>query len=659
MLSIETESRVAKLFVNLADRERDVELTRQVLASNSDFDAYQAFSALDQEGKKGIDGVNIVDFLRRNGVYSTITETNFIIQFYDENCDNQLSYTEFLNLVLSENNFSLRCLARERVGTSYPKSNMSFNVEYALVKLFEKELELVRSLFSLLDDVKVRYDFNVHSVFHSIQSGCGITAMSMRAFLNRCGATFTDDDIRAIIKRLDFNRDSQVDFCEFHAFFSFPDCCKCCSCRHACSCCCAVSCVGCRSYLARRNMSSMSTSINNGNTSLMTTNARLSPLRRSYDSNNDNMRAMSPEVRRISPNLTIRLSPERRFSPRNSPMRSTNTFINNSKITSNNNYNTVSLRNTSPLRMGTPIRNTSPLRNGNLELRASPVRTYSPRRAYSPPRSPCRSPCHSPCHSPCRSPRHCCHVCHCAPCRCCMMCHCNPCRCCQIAYETGEAAFITYLKEVMNVENQIEKAKIDLALRSDFNVEDAYRIFELDGRGIVTEADLKYGLNQLDIYASANDIKLIMRRGDVRRTGALNYGDFFDLVTPFEKDYRTMVENRLPSSFSPQYNKADVFLLSTKIYLQNLFRLIISSENKLQGIRLGLCMNDARREVKNIYCEIDRTGLGVISDLDLSAFFKRKGVYCSDRESGLAYIRLDRNRNGKVELWEISEEISE
>ena len=119
-----------------------------------------------------------------------------------------------------------------------------------------------------------------------------------------------------------------------------------------------------------------------------------------------------------------------------------------------------------------------------------------------------------------------------------------------------------------------------------------------------------------------------------------------------------MVENRLPSSFSPQYNKADVFLLSTKIYLQNLFRLIISSENKLQGIRLGLCMNDARREVKNIYCEIDRTGLGVISDLDLSAFFKRKGVYCSDRESGLAFIRFDRNRNGKVELWEITDEVS-
>lgn len=124
----------------------------------------------------------------------------------------------------------------------------------------------------------------------------------------------------------------------------------------------------------------------------------------------------------------------------------------------------------------------------------------------------------------------------------------------------------------MSIETQIEKAKIDLSLRSDFNVEDAYRIFELDGRGIVTEADLKYGLSLLDIYASSTDIKLLMRRADTKHTGSINYADFFDLVTPFEKDYRIMVENRLPSTFTPSYNKSDVFLLSTKIYIQNLFR---------------------------------------------------------------------------------------
>lgn len=212
------------------------------------------------------------------------------------------------------------------------------------------------------------------------------------------------------------------------------------------------------------------------------------------------------------------------------------------------------------------------------------------------------------------------------------------------------------MKEAMNCETQIEKAKIDLALRSDFNVEDAYRIFELDGRGIITEADLKYGLNQLDIYASANDIKLLMKRADLKRTGSINYGDFFDLVTPYEKEYRTMVENRLPSSFRPQFNKADVFLLSTKIYLQNLLRLIINVENKLEGMKIGL--KGARDYLGCIYKDMDRCGMGVFSDLDLADYFKRKGVYVSDKESGLGFIRLDRNRNGKVEYWELSDEIS-
>ena len=650
MLSIETENRVAKLFVNLADREREVELNRQILAQNLDFDAYQAFTVLDKEGKNGIDAVNIVDFLRRNGVYANLTETNFIIQFYDENNDNQLSYTEFLNLVLSENNFALRRLARERVGSSYPRENLPFNVEYSIVKLFEKELELVRSTLSLLDDAKMRFDFNVHSIFHLVQCSSSITSMSMRSFLTRSGASFTDDDIRSIIKRLDINRDSQVDFCEFHAFFSYPDCCKCCSCRHACKCCCVMSCSGCRSCLSNGN--NIST---NMTSSLMTTNARLSPLRRSYDNNengntnqfntsNDNFRSMSPEMRRISPNLSLRLSPERRFSPRNSPR---NSPLRQSPLrSSNNNINSIRVSNS-------PMRSTSPLTgDSRLELRASPVRRYSPRRTYSPRYTSPRRTC-----SPIRSySPHCCHQCRCAPCRCCLMCHCNPCRCCQLQYENAQNSFISFLKEVMNVENQIEKAKIDLALRSDFNVEDAYRIFELDGRGIVTEADLKYGLSQLDIFATSNDIKLLMKRADVRRSGSITYEDFFDLVTPFEKDYRTMVENRLPSTFSPQYNKADVFLLSTKIYLQNLLRLIISSESKLEAMRLGL--DNVRNNIRCIYGEIDRTGLGVISDLDLSAYLKKNGVFCSDRESGLAFIRFDRNRNGKVELWEIIDEVS-
>jgi hypothetical protein len=64
MLSIETEARLAKLFLNLADGEKAAEISRQVLGEQLDFDTYQVFKKLDAESKNHIDEFNIVEFLK-------------------------------------------------------------------------------------------------------------------------------------------------------------------------------------------------------------------------------------------------------------------------------------------------------------------------------------------------------------------------------------------------------------------------------------------------------------------------------------------------------------------------------------------------------------------------------------------------------------------
>jgi hypothetical protein len=64
MLSIETEARLAKLFLNIADGEKAVEKSRQLLGDQLDFDPYQTFKKLDLESKNYVDEFNIVDFLK-------------------------------------------------------------------------------------------------------------------------------------------------------------------------------------------------------------------------------------------------------------------------------------------------------------------------------------------------------------------------------------------------------------------------------------------------------------------------------------------------------------------------------------------------------------------------------------------------------------------
>jgi hypothetical protein len=82
-----------------------------------------------------------------------------------------------------------------------------------------------------------------------------------------------------------------------------------------------------------------------------------------------------------------------------------------------------------------------------------------------------------------------------------------------------EHNFQAFLTDIIMWENEVERLKCDLALRSDFNLPDAYRLFEVDKRGYVNDLDFKYGTNFLDVFPTSEEIMLAFKRytngGDV------------------------------------------------------------------------------------------------------------------------------------------------
>ena len=77
-----------------------------------------------------------------------------------------------------------------------------------------------------------------------------------------------------------------------------------------------------------------------------------------------------------------------------------------------------------------------------------------------------------------------------------------------------EETFLAFLKEIILLENEIERVKCELALKPDFNFPDAYRVFESDRRGkdYLDEIDVKYGLNFLDVFPVIDEIHLVFKR---------------------------------------------------------------------------------------------------------------------------------------------------
>jgi len=51
-------------------------------------------------------------------------------------------------------------------------------------------------------------------------------------------------------------------------------------------------------------------------------------------------------------------------------------------------------------------------------------------------------------------------------------------------------------KDLVFLEREVESAKIEVALKSDFNLMDAFRLFDKAGRGFITQHDFTEGLRQ-------------------------------------------------------------------------------------------------------------------------------------------------------------------
>ena len=607
MTSIETEKRLSKLMMQLAEGERTIEISRQVLSDLYDFNAYQIFKNLDIEGKNRIDVNNIIEFLKNKGIYINEEEARLIILFYDQDFDGILTYPEFINLVQSEKSV-------HKSPNFISSDCLSYNVDRSLGKLLEKEVELSRTILYMLKDLKCRYDFNIHDLYHSIKSWSCITSDSIRCFLEKNAISYLDSDIKSIIKRMDLNRDGKIDLGEFHVLLGYPNCNYCCPCVN-CIKCGTSYCKSCFYNLPCYYHGKIHRDINSPNKNREKNSNSYNSYVNKNNYINDSQRL---NIHTILPNKNINIS--------------------NMENNNNNSLNSPSGNN-----------NYKKVISDTLSIRLSPERNYGPIEIEL------------------------CDNCKCIPC----ICNNNlPKNINKYQENLKESQLINndykefnqdllssferkqfnnLLQLLMDGEKEIECNKIDLALKSDFNCEDAFRIFEKDGRGFLTKEDLKDGFNLLNLNLNDKDLNLIMKRFDLKKKNNINFQEFFDMMVPFDSEYRNIVEIRLPLSNCP-FKSFNVFKVDTLIYLKKVFMSIIDFENKLNNFRKNLY--GISLKIKNIFNLFDKRDIGFFNFEDYVLYLKENGLYDDNLKIDLLFIRLDKNRNGKIELYELEEEMN-
>jgi Ca2+-binding EF-hand superfamily protein len=83
-----------------------------------------------------------------------------------------------------------------------------------------------------------------------------------------------------------------------------------------------------------------------------------------------------------------------------------------------------------------------------------------------------------------------------------------------------------------------------LVQKPDFNLFDAFRIFDIDSRGWISQTDVKYGLNDIGVFPALEELDLFFKRYDKDQDGRIRFSEFCDAFTPAENYYATLLNRR-------------------------------------------------------------------------------------------------------------------
>jgi Ca2+-binding EF-hand superfamily protein len=218
------------------------------------------------------------------------------------------------------------------------------------------------------------------------------------------------------------------------------------------------------------------------------------------------------------------------------------------------------------------------------------------------------------------------------------------------------------MKEIISVEREIEAAKLSLSVRTDFNSMDAFRMFDINGKGWVNTLEVQIGLERMGVFADRQDLKCFFKRYDRDNDGRLRYSEFCDAFAPLEQEFADRFNSRKPFYIYNKYHTDDYFLLETRKDFVNCWKLHLSSENYSESLRLKL-NNRPYFNVHDAFRSVDSLNSGRITlndvrclllFLQIYSLLKNHGFSATELELTYLMARFDKNKNGQITYSEVS-----
>jgi hypothetical protein len=156
----------------------------------------------------------------------------------------------------------------------------------------------------------------------------------------------------------------------------------------------------------------------------------------------------------------------------------------------------------------------------------------------------------------------------------------------------SQSEFIVYLEELVKMERKLETSRISLAERPDFNVLDAFNLFDSTGRKCLYNYDIKSVLaTELGIFASLEDIQKFLNQYGRSQINSIMFEDFISFFLPetdphLSKDLKS--RKSTSKTFRDPINKTsriEIFTIETRIRFKDVWRAFFAIEDKCSEMK--------------------------------------------------------------------------
>ena len=214
-------SLLVNYFSTIKEIEAQIEEIRLEICQNPYFNPERLFNLIDIDEKNFITLNDLRIYLNNQFIPFEEQCLRRFIHNFSKNENFKISYRDFLGIILPKSNLSIANSIKKK---NYSYDNQDNKNDYIIENFFKKliqlELNLVKTLSQITEQLKNSKDFMIYEAFVAIvKFDKYITSDNLNEFLNEYNININNNDSQNIMFRLDLDGDGKISYEEFISIF--------------------------------------------------------------------------------------------------------------------------------------------------------------------------------------------------------------------------------------------------------------------------------------------------------------------------------------------------------------------------------------------------------------------------------------------------------